>query len=148
MPKPKGENFQNEPSRRMYYFLNELVGQTDITVQKVFEVFGKYQNNPRNYFNALYNGTISVKIDEILKAQKHLRLDPCILFEKTENAFNRSFLAKHEMITGINAEGSSNYHMNNYIDLLKDTIKQKDADILELKQRLNVGSEKKRHASG
>ena len=78
--KKNASNFVNEPSKRMYFFLNELVGNSDVTQLDIVTKFGTYINHPRNYFNALFKGTISVTVDQILKAQVHFGLNPCDLF--------------------------------------------------------------------
>lgn len=94
----KEEKFVNEPSRRMYKALTELISKTGLTPKDVAEKFEKYERTPRNYFNALLNGTISVTVDQILRAKEFFGIDPCKLFTDDGGNKKKQLEEKNEWI--------------------------------------------------
>lgn len=76
----KEETFKNEPSKRLYRALTDLIDRKRLTAKDVATKFGKYEETPRNYFNAVSSAKISVTVEQILKAQEFFGIDPCKLF--------------------------------------------------------------------
>jgi hypothetical protein len=74
--------FVNEPSRKIYEFLQKKMSDGELTGIEIANVFGAYQKNPSSFFGALKTGKISITVDQILKAQQNFGLNPCDLFDK------------------------------------------------------------------
>lgn len=76
-------NFANLPSKKMYQFLSKKLSNKEITHQDIADTFEAYQANASGYMYAIKTG-ISIKLEHVLKAQKHFGLNPCDLFRVTK----------------------------------------------------------------